>query len=71
MSEYDSTEYDTSDDEYEYDHSLELTPQEQWDESMKQLENLFTFVVFPLIGKVLGRRFSHILWARFARKIYS
>lgn len=52
----------SSESEYEY----ELSAQEHWEESVKQLTMLFSIVVFPLIGKLLGRRFSKIIWRRVA-----
>ncbi|ODV67163.1 hypothetical protein HYPBUDRAFT_11759 [Hyphopichia burtonii NRRL Y-1933] len=54
----------SSDEDYESDDTdeLKLSPQEQWEESLKQINSLVSFVIFPLIGKILGRRFSHTLW---------
>lgn len=56
----------SSDEDYESDDTdeLKLSPQEQWEESLKQINSLVSFVIFPLIGKILGRRFSHTLWKR-------
>lgn len=64
-------EYVTTDEEYTDDYesdseSFELSAQEHWEESMKQVEGLLSFIIFPLIGKVLGRRFSHVIWKRVA-----
>ncbi|KAG2732564.1 hypothetical protein G9P44_004981 [Scheffersomyces stipitis] len=55
-------EYEDDDSEYSYD----LTAQEQWEESIKQIKGLINFIIFPLIGKVAGRRFSHLIWRRVA-----
>ncbi|ODV78200.1 uncharacterized protein CANTADRAFT_299083 [Suhomyces tanzawaensis NRRL Y-17324] len=69
---YDDDDYDYDDDDYDDDYesdsddSFHLTAQEQWEESMKQIEGLISFVIFPLVGKVLGRRTSHIIWRRIA-----
>lgn len=63
------SDYLTDSDSYYYDDSgseYELTAQEQWEESLKQINNLINLIIFPLIGKVIGRRFSHIIWRRFA-----
>ncbi|CAI5755717.1 unnamed protein product [Candida verbasci] len=66
----DSDEDYTSDDyDDDYDQQL-LSAQQQWDESMKQIQSLLSFVVFPLIGKLLGRRFSKIIWRRVANWIW-
>ena len=63
------SDYLTDSDSFYYDDSgseYELTAQEQWEESLKQINNLINLIIFPLIGKVIGRRFSHIIWRRFA-----
>lgn len=60
--EYDDDEYLDYSSESEY----ELSAQEHWEESVKQLTMLFSIVVFPLIGKLLGRRFSKIIWRKVA-----
>lgn len=58
---------DTDIDYYsELDSEYYLTAQEQWEESIKQVEALVHFVLIPLVGKLLGRRTAHILWRRFA-----
>lgn len=59
-----------SDSEYDTDDSYTLTAQEQWDESLRQINGLVNLLVFPLLGKVLGRRFSHMLWRRVANWWY-
>lgn len=71
----DDTDLDyMSDSEYEYSSGSDsdyydenrLSAQKQWEESLKQINGLFSLVIFPLIGKVLGRRFSHIIWNKFS-----
>lgn len=61
------SEYAASGDEssliLEYDA---LSAQAQWEESMNQIQMVLGLVLFPLIGKLLGRRFSKIIWRRFA-----
>ncbi|CAH6722938.1 mitochondrial import protein 2 [[Candida] jaroonii] len=56
------TEEEFSDYESEYG----LSAQEQWEESMKQINGLVNWIIVPLIGKILGRRVSKIIWARIA-----
>lgn len=34
--------------------------QEEWEESLQQLQQLLAVVLFPFLGKWLGRRWSHI-----------
>lgn len=63
-------EYDYhSDDSYSSDYSsseYELTAQEQWEESLRQISSLMNLIIFPLVGKIVGRRVSHTIWAKFA-----
>lgn len=71
---YNNFTEDDSDIDYDSDYSgseysigsYEVSAQEQWEESMKQIQALLSFVLFPLIGKLLGRRFSKVIWRRFA-----
>ncbi|CCH44998.1 hypothetical protein BN7_4577 [Wickerhamomyces ciferrii] len=60
---------DDYDDEYAYeydsDDSLDdelklINAQLQWEESLDQLKTLAGWVILPLIGKMLGRRFAGI-----------
>lgn len=64
----DINDNDTEVDYYSDDSSsdFDLSAQEQWEESIKQITGLVNFVLFPIIGKLLGRRTAHILWLRFA-----
>lgn len=48
-----------SDDEYsDYDAEAE------WEESKEQLSSLFSLVIFPFVGKWLGKKFS--FWGKFS-----
>ncbi|KAF9270134.1 hypothetical protein L218DRAFT_992791 [Marasmius fiardii PR-910] len=51
-----------SDDEYQLAQA-----QEEWEESLRQLQQLFSFVLLPLVGKWLGRRWSYWAYARYNR----
>lgn len=62
MLEYSDSMIDTDSD---YSESA-LTAQQQWDESVKQITGLFNLVLLPLLGKILGRRMSKVIWAKFA-----
>ncbi|KAL7665174.1 hypothetical protein ABC855_g2429 [[Candida] zeylanoides] len=65
--------YDSSYDSYDSDSDDSdefLTAQRQWEESMNQLSGLFTMVFFPVVGKVIGRRAAHMMWARIASRIF-
>lgn len=55
-----------SDSGYYSDSEYGLTAQQQWEESIEQIRGLVNLVLFPLLGKVLGRRTAHIIWHRFA-----
>lgn len=57
-SQYDSDDQ-SSEDESEYERLRKDRAQEEWDESMRQLEGLFHFLVIPIVGKFFGRRFSY------------
>lgn len=50
--------------ETETEYSMDA--QRQWEESVKQLTGLVNNVLFPLLGKLIGRRTAHLIWHRFA-----
>ncbi|KAI8981738.1 hypothetical protein BDF20DRAFT_862932 [Mycotypha africana] len=54
-----STQEDDENSLYSYDAEAE------WEESKQQINALFSVVVFPFVGKWLGKKFSFWLWARF------
>ncbi|SGZ46802.1 CIC11C00000000167 [Sungouiella intermedia] len=68
--ELDVGEINDNDTEFDYysdsGSEFELSAQEQWEESIKQVTGLVNFVLFPMIGKLLGRRTAHIVWRHFA-----
>ena len=49
---------DSDDLDYELDEE-ELEAQREWEESLEQLQQLFSIVLLPYLGKWLGRRWSH------------
>ncbi|PPQ62998.1 hypothetical protein CVT24_006104 [Panaeolus cyanescens] len=51
---------------YDSDEEYRLA-QEEWEESLRQLQQLFSIVLLPFFGKWLGRRWSHIAYARYLR----
>lgn len=56
---YDSAS-DISDTDSDTEYYLRVSDaQAQWDESLRQLEQLLTFVLVPVVGKFLGRRFAY------------
>ncbi|KAI0778480.1 hypothetical protein BD413DRAFT_609085 [Trametes elegans] len=55
-----------SDGSYDSDEEDRLAEQE-WQESLQQLQQLFAIVLLPYLGKFLGRRWSHWAYARYTR----
>ncbi|KAF5312557.1 hypothetical protein D9619_002986 [Psilocybe cf. subviscida] len=51
---------------YDSDEEYQLAQQE-WEESLDQLRQLVAIVLMPMVGKWLGRRWSHILYSRYLR----
>lgn len=55
----------TSEISYDSEEEEQRLAQQEWDESVQQLQLLLTVVVFPFFGKWLGRKWSHILFERY------
>ncbi|KAJ7783667.1 hypothetical protein DFH07DRAFT_727227 [Mycena maculata] len=51
---------------YDSDENFRLAQQE-WEESLHQLQQLVSIVVLPFFGKWLGRRWSQWAYARYLR----
>lgn len=51
------SDYSSDDDEELSDYELS-DAQVQWEESLRQLQTIWQFVLIPIVGKFLGRRFS-------------
>ncbi|OZJ06177.1 hypothetical protein BZG36_01025 [Bifiguratus adelaidae] len=55
---------------YQDDIDLEETSvgssdlEREWEENKEQLRLLFSLVIFPFVGKWLGRKFSFWVWSR-------
>ncbi|TFK83053.1 hypothetical protein K466DRAFT_666115 [Polyporus arcularius HHB13444] len=41
--------------------------EQEWQESLEQLQQLVSIVLLPWVGKFLGRRWSHWAYARYLR----
>lgn len=54
----DSTSDSLSDSSLDFDEDA-LLAQQEWEESMEQLQKLFSFVLLPMTGKYFGRTFSY------------
>ncbi|KAG0344710.1 hypothetical protein BG004_004247 [Podila humilis] len=44
--------------------------QREWDENMEQGRQLFAIVIFPYIGKWMGKKMSYWIWTRFLQHHY-
>ncbi|GMG37244.1 unnamed protein product [Ambrosiozyma monospora] len=62
------------DDDTDYTYETDLVNpqdvQKEWDQSIAQLVTLVNFVLIPLVGKMIGRRFAHTIWNKVAEKIW-
>ncbi|CCE61251.1 hypothetical protein TPHA_0A01680 [Tetrapisispora phaffii CBS 4417] len=62
--------YENNDDIYvDYDEEILLEAQlldaqQQWEESLQQLNKVLNWLVLPLFGKFLGRRTSKVIWKK-------
>lgn len=65
-------EEDDDDDNSDYTFKTDLLrdPQKEWEENLAQLNTLLNFVLLPIVGKVLGRRFANIVWRKIAEHIF-
>ncbi|KAM7183688.1 hypothetical protein V8F20_012528 [Naviculisporaceae sp. PSN 640] len=43
----------------------ESDAQQEWEESLEQLQLLLTMVIVPFAGKFFGRKFAYWSWARY------
>ncbi|KAI9280988.1 hypothetical protein BC943DRAFT_330271 [Umbelopsis sp. AD052] len=50
--------------ESSYDADLE------WEESKEQINMLLSLVIFPFVGKWLGRKFSFWVWSKYIHSFY-
>jgi len=66
LSSHDSTSNSSDDGYYDSDDELALAQQE-WDESMQQLQWVVSLVLMPLLGKWLGRKWSGWAYERYLR----
>ncbi|KAI9301788.1 hypothetical protein BJ944DRAFT_270950 [Cunninghamella echinulata] len=52
--------YDDEDDYTDYSYDAEA----EWEETKQQVNTLFSLVIFPFVGKWLGRKCSFWIWSR-------
>jgi len=56
----------SSDTSYDLDED-ERIAEEEWNESLGQLQQLFGIVLLPILGRWLGRKWSYWAYARYLR----
>ncbi|KAH8120439.1 hypothetical protein DFH11DRAFT_1722224 [Phellopilus nigrolimitatus] len=56
----------SSDDGYDSDEELRVAQQE-WEENLHQLQLLVSVVLLPYVGKWLGRKWAHSIYARYVQ----
>lgn len=61
---YETQELYTDDEDSLYDYDAEA----EWEESKEQLSALFSLVIFPFVGKWLGKKFSFWVWGRYMKR---
>ncbi|KAF9998907.1 hypothetical protein BGZ65_005664 [Modicella reniformis] len=44
--------------------------QREWDENLEQGRQLFAIVIFPFVGRWLGKKASYWIWTRFLQHHY-
>ncbi|TDL28720.1 hypothetical protein BD410DRAFT_681677, partial [Rickenella mellea] len=52
--------------EYDSDEDYRIAQQE-WEDSLQQLQLLISVFLMPFVGKWLGRKWSHLAHARYQR----
>lgn len=81
---FESSTPTTEDENHEYDSDLELLiddedsqlekrlleAERQWKESLQQLSKAINWLLLPLLGKFLGRRFARMVWSRVAGIVF-
>lgn len=71
MSAFDQNPYASLDEQYseeDEDSLYSYDAEAEWEESKQQLNALFSLVIFPYLGKYLGKKFS--FWSKYRTTIY-
>ncbi|ODQ66242.1 hypothetical protein NADFUDRAFT_45764 [Nadsonia fulvescens var. elongata DSM 6958] len=62
---------DSDDEDYDDDDSYSSSDaQQEWEESLKQLDHMIMYILVPLVGKFFGRKFSKYAWGNFLSYLY-
>ncbi|KAI8098196.1 uncharacterized protein B0P05DRAFT_520857 [Gilbertella persicaria] len=73
MSTFDANPYSSLDEDHQPPHYTEdeedsvysYDAEAEWEESKEQLNALFSLVIFPFVGRWLGKKFSFWIWSRY------
>lgn len=47
-----------------------INAEKQWQESLEQLSHAINWLLLPLLGKYMGRKFARIVWSRVAGLVW-
>lgn len=47
-----------------------INAEKQWQESLEQLSHAINWLLLPLLGKFMGRRFARAVWSRVAGLVW-
>ncbi|EIW71200.1 hypothetical protein M231_06419 [Tremella mesenterica] len=61
----DSIDTDDTNDTEDYEAEQAALIQEEWEESLRQLEVVLSIIIMPYLGKWYGRRFAYWLYGRY------
>ncbi|KAF9582410.1 hypothetical protein BGW38_000244 [Lunasporangiospora selenospora] len=39
--------------------------QREWDENIEQLQQLFAIVIFPFVGRWIGKKVAYVVWTKY------
>ncbi|WVF69704.1 hypothetical protein IAT40_004483 [Kwoniella sp. CBS 6097] len=62
-----SSEVSSTDDEEDSEAAIHAMIQEEWEESLRQMEVVLSILIMPYFGKWFGRQWSFWAWARYQR----
>lgn len=58
------------DSDLDSDYQYYLSAQQQWEESIDQMTKLIHLVLFPLLGKFVGRKMAMYIWGSVAERLF-
>ncbi|CCC68600.1 hypothetical protein NCAS_0B05160 [Naumovozyma castellii] len=62
-------DFEEYEDDLDYNSAL-IEAQQQWDESLEQLNKVLNWILLPMIGKIAGRRVAGVIWRRVMNYIW-